>query len=668
VLAILPLLSFYLWIIVFRCRGLCWRRSFVFASIPWSLFLVYSTECLSAFHALSRFCVSVCWLLCAGLTAGWLVWRRRTHPSVTLGVASTPDELSRQGELDGWDRAALYFAASLVAIVALTALVSAPNTWDAMAYHLPRVVQWIGNKGVQNYPTIDRQQLTMPPMAEYAMMHLDLLYGADRLVNLVQWFAYVGSILCISLATAELGGNRRTQAFAAVLGTAIPTAMLAASGAKNDNVVTYWIVLTVYFLLVWRRNQSWWTAMAIGASGSLAAFSKGTAYVFLPCLVLACWMMWDGGARRRFLLRVPVFVLLLLSICGPLWMRNYQMTRSVMGLPYFDGAGAIEGRKFTNSNLSPAQSLAGLIRNVSNNVSVPSDRVNAVTTRVFSELIKAIGVDPNDYGQLYRNQNGAARPFEIDWDYRDEIMSGNQWNFAFFLVGCVLYLANYRRLNKDLAWLALGLLGSFAMFSALLRWGPWNGKYQVPVFALSAVFVAVVLTQLWPRTAIRAIMFALLVFSIPLATMNDMRPWISIHDSANTLLKMSRDRTYFLDEHRRFADSFIAAANAQTVKSCRSIGLDATLLHFEYPMMALINNGDRGHRFRYLSVNNPTSAYANAAAPPVCVVVCLRCAGSAEKLHEYGASPVVEIFGEIVVFSNGGSPVVYSEPASPEAQ
>ena len=136
---------------------------------------------------------------------------------------------------------------------------------------------------------------------------------------------------------------------------------------------------------------------------------------------------------------------------------------------------------------------------------------------------------------------------------------------------------------------------------------------------------------------------------------------------AGTLLKMPRDRTYFLDEHQRFAESFIAAANAPAVKSCRSIGLDATLLRFEYPMMALVNNGDPGHRFQYLSVKNPTAAYSDATAPPTCAVVCLGCAGSAEKLRQYEANPIVETFGEIVVFSNGGGPVAYGEPAGPDS-
>ncbi|MGA2890877.1 MAG: glycosyltransferase family 39 protein [Terracidiphilus sp.] len=575
------------------------------------------------------------------------------------------EEIYIDSALDGWDWTALGVAAVLAAIVALTALVSAPNTWDAMEYHLPRVVQWMGNQGVQLYPTIDRQQLTMPPMSEYFMLHLDLLYGSDRLVNLVQWFAYMGCILGVSLLVEELGGNRRAQAFAAVLGATIPAAMLGASGAKNDNVLACWIVLAVYLLITWRRKQNWWLALAIGASISLAIFTKGTAYIFLPCLVLACWMMYDAKARRRFALSLPLFMLLFLSVNGPLWLRNYNLSGSVLGLPYFDGVGSIEGRKFANSHLSPGQALAGLARNISINLSVPSNTANEVTTRLCHYFIRKIGVDPDDYGQLYRAQSGHAWPFQVQWHYRDEELTGNQWNFLLLLVAGVLYVVHWRTRNKQHGWLASGLIGALIMFSALLRWGPWNGKYQFPIFTVSVVFVALVLVQFLSRKTIRVAMFLSLILAVPEATMNSMRPWVNLHEHAETLSALPRDRTYFLDKHQYLAESFIQAAQAPEVKDCRFVGIDATLLHFEYPMMALIKEGSTEHRFQYLSVTNPTIAYGKADIPVPCVVVCLGCAGSAEKLHKYGENPRTESFGEVVIFSNNGNPVAYRESANP---
>ncbi len=275
-LAIFPAISFLLWFAFFRRKNYEWRQSLIFASIPCALFGVYLTELLSIFHAVNRWSLAIAWFLYAAISAGALTLQYKNR------MERIQAEIIERVPLDIWDRVALCTAGAIVVIAALTAVVAAPNTADSMQYHLPRVVQWMGNGSVHNYPTIDRQQLGMPPMAEFAMMHLNLLYGTDRLVNLVQWLAYLGVILCISLLIKELGGNLKAQVFGAVLTTTLPTALLGSTGPKNDNVVAYWFAVTVYLLLLWRREQSCWIALAIGASGSLATLTKGTAYVLIP--------------------------------------------------------------------------------------------------------------------------------------------------------------------------------------------------------------------------------------------------------------------------------------------------------------------------------------------------------------------------------------------------
>jgi hypothetical protein len=55
-----------------------------------------------------------------------------------------------------------------------------------MSYHLARVAHWGQNHTVAFYPTHIVRQLYQPPWAEYAMLHLYILAGGDRLANLVQ--------------------------------------------------------------------------------------------------------------------------------------------------------------------------------------------------------------------------------------------------------------------------------------------------------------------------------------------------------------------------------------------------------------------------------------------------------------------------------------------------
>jgi hypothetical protein len=68
-----------------------------------------------------------------------------------------------------------------------------------MQYNMPRVIMWIENRSVHFYPTLDYQQLMMSPWSEYAMAHLTMLQGSDRLVNLVAWFAFLASIIGVFL-------------------------------------------------------------------------------------------------------------------------------------------------------------------------------------------------------------------------------------------------------------------------------------------------------------------------------------------------------------------------------------------------------------------------------------------------------------------------------------
>jgi hypothetical protein len=645
-LVLLPLLCFGLLIEVFRKRETDWRRQILFATIPWALFLALSTECLSAFHLITKAGLSLAWLL---FLLAVLVWRFRS-PTVSTAERETVERSVAVDELERPDRFAIYFVALIVVLIGVTALLAAPNTWDAMEYHMPRVVEWMANRSVQLYPTIDHQQLSMPPMAEYAILHLDLLWGGDRLAGLVQWFAFLGCILGVTLIVEDLGGDRRAQVFAAVVAATVPTAILGASGTKNDQVLAYWIVMSVYFLVRWKRSQDWLHTVALGSSLSLAAFSKGTAYTFLPLLVVACMFMWDKVALRRFFVRLPVFLLLLVVVSAPLWMRCYQFSGSIFGPPYFPGAGSVEIRMIRNSRVTPALVVANVARNVALDVGVPSDRVNDLLTRGFSRFIRVIGVDPDDHGQIVASQSGRFYPFDIFVDSLQETQSSDPIEAMLFFVAGVIYLANFKKMKRATGWLGAGIVGAFFLYAAIVRWSPWNARYQLPIFMLAAAFIALVLPVVLPRRLVLGVSFLLLLCALPFVLRNSTRPLLT-RSAKDSLLVMPRDQTYFLDQHKSFATSFITAASAVSAESCRSVGVDANRLRFEYPMLALLSKDGVQRRLSYVSVDNGTERYKSTSAAAPCVVVCLACARAAEKWKEYSDSePNPSVFGDIVIF------------------
>jgi hypothetical protein len=136
---------------------------------------------------------------------------------------------------------ALFFKVAislLLAVTLFTALLYPPNTWDSMTYHMPRVVHWISLQSVDFYPTQITRQNNQLPLAEYAIMQLQLLSGEDRFANLVQWVSYLCLICLGPLVAKELGLTARQQRISALVVATLPMAILQASSTQNDLVVS----------------------------------------------------------------------------------------------------------------------------------------------------------------------------------------------------------------------------------------------------------------------------------------------------------------------------------------------------------------------------------------------------------------------------------------------
>jgi hypothetical protein len=163
-----------------------------------------------------------------------------------------------------------------------------------MSYHLPRVALWATNRSVQIFPTPDYAKVLFTPWAEFAMVHLYLLWGGDRLVNLVEFASLVGTTVAASAIAATFAASRFIQIVTAIIAATIPEGVLEASGAMNTYVGTFWMTTAAYFVLRWNAQPSWLDLFGFSAAAGLAALTKGTAYVFLPFVLLGC-----GGSEPR---------------------------------------------------------------------------------------------------------------------------------------------------------------------------------------------------------------------------------------------------------------------------------------------------------------------------------------------------------------------------------
>ena len=55
-----------------------------------------------------------------------------------------------------------------------TALISPPNNWDSMTYHMSRVEYWIQNKAVHFFTTNNPRQNVFAPFSEFFILHFQI--------------------------------------------------------------------------------------------------------------------------------------------------------------------------------------------------------------------------------------------------------------------------------------------------------------------------------------------------------------------------------------------------------------------------------------------------------------------------------------------------------------
>jgi len=389
----LPLAAYLLLFLSFHTADTGWRAAAIHAATVWGVMVVCITELLSLAHWLTRAGLSVTWLIIdiAALAYLWYeirhrirrnnvpeFWTARCQPALRLGKAHI-------GLLTG--------TGIVIALVGVVALLSPPNTWDAMEYHMPRVVYWLQNRSVAFYPTHELKQLHMPPWAEFTRVHVHGLLGNDGFDNLVQWVSLLGSVIGVMLVARSLGASYRGQVLAAVICATIPQGILQASGSKNDYAAAFWLVALSFYLLAFKRAPTLANAYGTGGALGLAWLTKGTAYVVSLPLLVTWLLIWPRKGQLTFLTHLPLALLLAAGLNAGHFMRNYRLYSSPLG----PGAeGPPTGFKYTNDALTLSLLISNVIKNMALHLGTRSRAINTAQERWVEAVVRAFGEDVNN--------------------------------------------------------------------------------------------------------------------------------------------------------------------------------------------------------------------------------------------------------------------------------
>lgn len=464
-----------------------------------------------------------------------------------------------------------YLALLLVIILPLLCLTLfvAPNNWDSMTYHLPRIEHWIQNANVDFYPTDNLRQLYHQPLAEYFILHFRLTMIGDYFSSSVQFLFYLGLVAQIILITKLFTANPKVIFLSIVSVACMPILLLEASTTQNDIVAAFFFLSIIYFVIEITDSFSKKFIMYIFLSLSLGFLTKATVLVFIaPFLIIFSIQL-----IRKFKLKIIfpglIGLFFMLTIVSPYLNRNIQISGHLMGDKKIEN-------QMKNTSISIKNTTVNVIRNVAMNLALPSEGYNNKIDQLVqkSQLIIAKEVDSpqNTFGQKFQSS------FRINED-----LSGQFLLFVTFIIASVLLIIYRKKYSVTLLLLLIGTCLSFILFSSIFKWQPFGVRLFVPLYCLMALFPPLILEKLVSDKIVTLCSYMFLISSIPYIYFNQNKPLIPLN--SNTY--QDHNNQYFLFTKKiKFCDinDFTTITSEIKSRKLKNVGLALNNDTWEYPL------------------------------------------------------------------------------------
>lgn len=600
--------------------------SYIEACCVWMFFLLAVTEVLSVWHIVRFLTLFGIWglfdcILLVLLAVQWKKYGGQTKDGERVKKADLAGCL-RKILVNGrqFFREAPYYGILLAIglIVLFLALVTTPNNWDSMTYHLPRIAYWVQNRSVEHYATNCIRQISSPVLAEFVNLHvLILCRGRDILFNLLQAVSYLTCAVMAGAIAGRLGCNRLFRFLSMLLYMSMPIAYAEALTTQVDNFATVWLLFFVYLLLDITAQKE---KIAVDAATVRRVCMMGlcVAYGYLAkpsvCIgmvVFAVWLLIVCMVRKdrvRDLIRLACCALPCVALpIVPEMLRNF--------VTFHAYASPDTGARQLVGTLQPSYLLVNCIKNLSFNLptSLIKDSNNLFEKFAWkaAEILhveinaESIAEDGMEYGMH------EAYTYGCDTAVNPLVM----WMCIFCCVWavCQIRKTDWKTLQNGYF---LTSVSSFLAFCVFLRWELFVSRYMVSYLAL---LCPMIVSQMQFRTEIeskRPFRYALVGIIVFLGMMGAINVTYFHYNIWANGGANNRPYGYFIS---RWDSGAYYAALADEIKSkkYKTVGLHLMKADdFEYPLWMMLDDC----RLEHVNVENESAVYADSEFIPDCII------------------------------------------------
>ena len=563
------------------------RMSFLLSLVVMGGQILISTEILSLFNAINFYAVLLWWVasFCCLLGIILKINKNNKFPNIKCNY-----------HLASWNTVDKLFLTLLVAsllFLLLNAVLTAPNNWDGLVYHLPKVIHWIQNQNLDYYATHIDRQISFQAFAEYTILHTILLTGDDYFANAVQWLSMLGSLVAVSKIAQYLRATIRAQLLASFLLLTAPVALYQSTSIQNDLVATVWVLITFLFFFKFKEKFAWKWSIMIGLSMTMALLTKSTSYIYLLPMVIYVMFLLIKNKSLKILYAGFTISALVITLNMGYYVRNMLLYK--MPIPLTDRGEVLPIDKL----FDPKVALSNITKNVAFSSGMPFSKVNHFFDNVARGTHKLLEIDINDsitsfsvfempIGNNFYSQNTASNPLHT---------------VLFFMMLPILYVLK-GNFSKDFFLLFFMGIAGILLIMLLLKWQIFGTRFHIPFLAIISICLAIMTDKLVRKNILPIIM----IFLWSLGSFHLCKDENLAFEGHKTIFNTPRNELF---AHRAgdWGKRFVLLVESIEKSKCREFGLYIGLDDWEYYLWKLLRDKKLNIVMRNVNVNNITNGH-----------------------------------------------------------